>query len=122
MARRMAPQLSLLVPVYNEAATVERAIDALLQADLPFTTELVIVDDGSTDGTGEILGGGDWPADRVRILHHDGNRGKGAAVRTALAEARGDFTAIFDADLEYEPADLAELMPPPLDGTANAGF
>jgi glycosyltransferase involved in cell wall biosynthesis len=118
----MAPQLSLLVPVYNEAATVEQAIDALLAADLPFTTELVVVDDGSTDGTGAILAAGSWPADRVRILRHEHNQGKGAAVRTALAEARGEFSAIFDADLEYEPEDLALLMPPLLEGTTNAVF
>ena len=61
----MAPQLSILVPVYNEAATVERALEALLEADLPFTTELVVVDDGSTDGTDAILRDGNWPADRV---------------------------------------------------------
>src|SRR5947207_14559691 len=103
MRRLMAePQLSILVPVYNEAATVERAIGALLGADLPFTTQLIVVDDGSSDGTAEILRGGDWPKDRVRLLAHDGNRGKGAAVQTALEAATGDFACIFDADLEYE--------------------
>src|SRR4051794_9230111 len=122
MRRRLAPQLSILVPVYNEAATVERAIDALLEADLPFSTELVVVDDGSTDGTREILEGGSWPADRVRVHHHDRNMGKGAAVRTALDDARGEFSAIFDADLEYEPADLIPLIQPLLDGTTNAVF
>jgi dolichol-phosphate hexosyltransferase len=116
------PQLSILVPVYNEAATVTRAVDALLAADLPFTTELIVVDDGSTDGTAELLERGDWPADRVRVLHHEQNRGKGAAVRTALAQASGEFAAIFDADLEYDPQDLARLLPPLLDGTANAVF
>jgi glycosyltransferase involved in cell wall biosynthesis len=118
----MAPQLSILIPVFNEAATAERAIGALLAADFPFTTELVVLDDGSTDGTREILDAADWPADRVRILKHERNQGKGAAVRTALAEARGEFAAIFDADLEYEPDDLMLLMPPLLDGTANAVF
>lgn len=122
MRRRLAPQLSILVPVYNEAATVERAIDALLEADLPFSTELVVVDDGSTDGTRKILEGASWPADRVRIHHHDRNLGKGAAVRTALEDARGEFAAIFDADLEYEPEDLIPLMKPLLDGTTNAVF
>ena len=103
MPRHMAPGLSILMPVYNEAATVERALEALLEADLPFTTELVVVNDGSTDGTDAILRDGNWPADRVRVLSHESNQGKGAAVRTALAAATGDFAAIFDADLEYEP-------------------
>lgn len=118
----MAPQLSILIPVYNEAATVRQAIEALLKADLPFTTELVVVDDGSTDGTSQILDEGDWPADRVRILRHDRNQGKGAAVRTALEHAAGEFSAIFDADLEYEPADLTLLMTPLLGGKTNAVF
>lgn len=118
----MAPQLSILMPVYNEAATVERAAHAVLDADLPVTTELVIVDDGSTDGTREILEKADFPADRVRIHRHAKNQGKGTAVRTALADARGDFATIFDADLEYNPEDLNILLPPLLDGTANAVF
>src|SRR5436189_4104602 len=122
MRRRMAPQLSILMPVYNEAATVERAVTAVLAADLPVTKEIVLVDDGSTDGTRQILEAGDWPADRVRIHWHAQNRGKGAAVRTALADARGEFATIFDADLEYEPEDLQILLPPLLDGTANAVF
>ena len=122
MRRPMAPQLSILVPVYNEVATVERALDALLAADLPFTTELIVVDDGSTDGTTELLERGDWPANRVQVLHHGQNQGKGSAVRTALAEATGEFAAIFDADLEYDPTDLGLLMPPLLDGRTNACF
>jgi glycosyltransferase involved in cell wall biosynthesis len=118
----MAPQLSILMPVYNEAATVERAVAAVLGADLPVTSEIVLVDDGSTDGTRRIIEQADWPADRVRIHWHAQNRGKGAAIRTALADAQGDFAAIFDADLEYEPADLRTLLPPLLDGTAHAVF
>ena len=118
----MAPQLSILMPVYNEAATVERAVAAVLAADLPVTSEIVVVDDGSTDGTAQILKDAAWPADRVRIHSHPRNRGKGAAVQTALADARGDFATVFDADLEYEPEDLNTLLPPLLDGTANAVF
>jgi glycosyltransferase involved in cell wall biosynthesis len=67
----MAPRLSILIPVYNESATVERALEAVLAADLPVESELIVVDDGSTDGTSEILARGDWPADRVRLLRHD---------------------------------------------------
>src|SRR5258708_5419256 len=97
--------LSILVPVYNERERVERAIDEILQTELPTEVELIVVDDGSTDGTREILRSREWD-DRVRLLEHPENRGKGAAVQTALAEARGDYAAIFDADLEYDPADL----------------
>jgi dolichol-phosphate hexosyltransferase len=122
MRRPMAPQLSILMPVYNEAATVERAVHAVLAAELPVSTELIVVDDGSTDGTARILAGATWPADRVRVLSHERNRGKGAAVRTALEQATGEFATVFDADLEYNPEDLNALLPPLLDGTANAVF
>jgi len=113
--------LSVLMPVYNEAPTVRRAIEEVLAAEVGMDLELIVVDDGSTDGTRELLESGGWPG-RVRILHHDRNRGKGAAVRTALADARGEFATIFDADLEYEPGDLAALLPPLVEGRANAVF
>ena len=118
----MAPQLSILVPVYNEVATVDRAIDALLAADLPVTTEVVVVDDGSTDGTADVLRGRSWDDSKARLHTHERNQGKGAAVRTALADARGEFSTIFDADLEYDPEDLLTLLPPLLDGTTKAVF
>ena len=118
----MAAQLSILMPVYNEAATVERAVAAVLAADLPVTSEVVLVDDGSTDGTRQIIEAADWPDERVQLHWHAQNRGKGAAVQTALTHARGAFATIFDADLEYEPEDLRILLPPLLDGTANAVF
>jgi dolichol-phosphate hexosyltransferase len=113
--------LSILMPVYNERERVERAIAEVLATELPLEFELIVVDDGSDDGTREILRGGNWDP-RVRLLEHDLNRGKGAAVRTALAQARGEFSAIFDADLEYEPEDLALLLPPLLDDRTNACF
>jgi glycosyltransferase involved in cell wall biosynthesis len=113
--------LSILMPVYNERERVERAIAEVLDTQLPTEFELIVVDDGSTDGTRDILRGRD-PDDRVRLFEHPENRGKGAAVQTALAEARGEFSAIFDADLEYDPTDLGLLMPPLLDGRTNACF
>ena len=113
--------LSILMPVYNERERVERAIAEVLDTELPDEFELIVVNDGSTDGTSEILRDVDWDG-RVRLFEHDHNQGKGAAIQTALTHARGDFAAIFDADLEYDPADLALLMPPLLDGRSNACF
>jgi dolichol-phosphate hexosyltransferase len=115
--------LSIMMPVYNERERVEQAIAEVLATDLPSEFELVIVDDGSTDGTREILRsqfGSGHP--RVRLIEHDVNQGKGAAIQTALKHADGEFACIFDADLEYDPADLGLLMPPLLDGRANACF
>jgi dolichol-phosphate hexosyltransferase len=113
--------LSILMPVYNELERVERAIAEVLATELPTDFELIIVDDGSTDGTREILRNGHW-GERVRLLEHSHNQGKGAAIQTALTHARGEYSAIFDADLEYDPADLGLLMPPLIDGRANACF
>jgi glycosyltransferase involved in cell wall biosynthesis len=113
--------LSILMPVYNELERVERAIAEVLATELPTDFELIIVDDGSTDGTRELLRAGEWD-ERVRLYEHDVNQGKGAAIRSALTHAAGDFAAIFDADLEYDPADLALLMPPLIDGRTNASF
>ena len=112
------PRLSVLMPVFNEAGTVEQALSTTLAADVGCPFELVVVDDGSTDGTRELLGslGESLP---IRVLHHERNEGKGAAVRTALSAARGEFAAIFDADLEYDPADLGRLLKPLLDGRSN---
>ena len=88
------------MPVYNEPPTLEDAIRAALEAELPVASrELVIVDDGSTDGK-ELLEQGDWP-EQVRVFRHERNQGKGAAVRTAIAHAEGRWATILDADLEY---------------------
>jgi dolichol-phosphate hexosyltransferase len=115
------PVLSILMPVYNEVSTVERAIREAADVELPVDHELIVVDDGSTDGTRKIIESGDWPAN-VRVHYHDANQGKGAAVRTALGHAEGEISAILDADLEYSASDLGELLPPLLEGGANAVF
>ncbi len=109
------------MPVYNELATVEQAVAELLDADLGIDTEVILVDDGSTDGTSELIAKADWP-DKVTVLTHSTNQGKGAAVRTALGHAKGEFSAIFDADLEYDPEDLAALLPALTQGRSNAVF
>jgi glycosyltransferase involved in cell wall biosynthesis len=114
--------VSILMPVYNERATVEAAIADALEAQLPVgSLELVVVDDGSTDGTRELLARGTWP-ENVVVVRHDRNRGKGAAVRTALQHATGTYAAILDADLEYRAADLAAVLEPLLDGRATVVF
>jgi glycosyltransferase involved in cell wall biosynthesis len=115
------PLLTVMMPVYNELGTVERAISAVLETEELSSRELIVVDDGSTDGTAELLRSREWPAD-VRVLFHARNQGKGAAVRTALAQARGEISSIFDADLEYDPHDMAVLLEPILAGDANAVF
>jgi glycosyltransferase involved in cell wall biosynthesis len=118
----MADGLSILMPVYDERATVEAAIEDALTADLPVATrQLVIVDDGSTDGTREVLGSRTWP-DTVKVVYHERNLGKGAAVRTALGHATEEFAAILDADLEYRASDLAEVLEPLLAGDAHVVF
>jgi dolichol-phosphate hexosyltransferase len=115
-------EISVLMPVFNERRTVERAIDELLAVEVSSSPwELIVVDDGSTDGTSAILHGRRWP-EHVRVLTHERNRGKGAALRTALADARGRFATVLDADLEYSPDDLPELLAPLRSGDAEAVF
>ena len=117
----MSIELTVLMPVFNERATVERAIEGVLSADITDSLELLIVDDGSTDGTRELLESGTWP-EQVRIVHHEQNRGKGAALRTGLESARGTYSAVMDADLEYEPSDIALLLEPLRLGRAQAVY
>ncbi|MGH2908748.1 MAG: glycosyltransferase family 2 protein [Solirubrobacteraceae bacterium] len=117
--------LSILMPVYNERERVERALEEVLDTVLPMEFELIVIDDGSTDGTRELLRERvtrDPAEQRVRLVEHDHNQGKGAAVRTGLAHARGELTCVLDADLEYDPEDLARLIGPLLDGSVNACF
>ena len=113
----MSVELTVLMPAYNERATIERAIDAVLAADVADSFELVVVDDGSTDGTAELLRQREWP-EAVRVIHHERNRGKGAALRTALESAQGTYSAVFDADLEYVAKDLRALLEPLRSGHA----
>src|SRR5262245_41075505 len=115
------PEVTVIMPVFNERERVEEAIAALLGAGVADDFELVIVDDGPTDGTVDILRDGDWP-DNLRVLYHERNRGKGAALRTALEDARGRYSTIMDADLEYDPEDIPSLLAPLRAGHAQAVF
>jgi len=117
-------KLSILMPVYNERTVVERCLAQVLSAPLPeeMEREIVIVDDCSTDGTWQILQrlAGSNPA--IRLHRHEVNEGKGAAVRTAIQQATGDFSIIQDADLEYDPGEYPRMLRPLLDGHADAVF
>src|SRR5436853_1775167 len=117
-------KLSILMPVYNERTVVERCISGVLTAPLPenMDRELVIVDDCSTDGTFAILQRLAAAFPQIRLYQHPKNMGKGAAVRTAIQKAAGDFSLIQDADLEYDPNEYPRLMRPLLDGRADAVF
>ena len=118
----MSGGLSILMPVFNEHSTVEAAIEDALTAELPVSSrELVVVDDGSTDGTRELLRSSDWP-ENVTVVYHERNLGKGAAVRTALLHATEEFAAILDADLEYRAADLAHVLEPLVSEEARVVF
>jgi glycosyltransferase involved in cell wall biosynthesis len=118
----MAPELSILMPVFNERATVAEAIAQVLDANpRGGEFELLVVDDGSTDGTAEILSEGSWPQN-VSVITHQANRGKGAAIATGLEHAAGRWSVIMDADLEYQPRDLDSLVEPLASGEAEAVF
>ena len=112
------PRLSVVVPAYNEATTVIESIERVLAQ--PFVKEVVVVDDASTDETGQLLAGlGDA---RVIVLTHEKNKGKGAALRTGFALASGPYVGVHDADLEYDPADFAKLLVPLDEGKADVVF
>ncbi|MER7333467.1 MULTISPECIES: glycosyltransferase family 2 protein [unclassified Micromonospora] len=113
-------KLSILMPVYNEEERIADALKQALAVDYPCEIELVVVDDGSRDGTGEILGRADDA--RLRVINHQRNAGKGAAIRTAVDNAEGDYMVILDADLEYDPQDIPKLLDPVLDGRATVVY
>ena len=116
----MAFKLSILIPAYNEAYTLRTLVERVRAVELPLEREIILVADGSTDGTAALARSLADP--RTRVLFHERNRGKGAALRTALAQASGDFVLVQDADLEYDPKDYARLLEPLLDGRADAVY
>ncbi len=111
--------LSVVIPVYNEKETILRIIDKVLQLD--FVKEIIVVDDGSKDGTKELLREAAFDG-RVRIFFHDRNRGKGAALRTGFGHVTGEIVAVQDADLEYDPNEFAEMIKPILEGVADVVY
>lgn len=106
------------MPVFNEAQTISETVDRVVSLD--FVNQLVIVDDGSTDGTRQILN--KLTHEKIKIIFHEVNQGKGAALHTGFKIAKGPFIGVQDADLEYDPNDLAKFLPPLLNGQADAVF
>ncbi|MBX3435792.1 MAG: glycosyltransferase family 2 protein [Pirellulales bacterium] len=118
VALRGAVLVSILAPVHNEAATVRQVIERL--QTLPFANEVILVDDGSHDGTRSAIG--DPESHGLKILRHDRNLGKGAAIRTALGAAKGEIIVVQDADLEYDPGQIEHLIEPLLQGEADVCY
>jgi dolichol-phosphate hexosyltransferase len=114
-------KLSVLMPVYNEIHTLLDAVKDVLVVDYPCPIEVVIVDDGSTDGTRDLYGSLQSD-DRVTIHSHAHNKGKGAAIRTAAEVAEGDYIIVCDADLEYSPAEIPALLAPVIAGDATVVY
>jgi glycosyltransferase involved in cell wall biosynthesis len=107
--------LSIIIPAYQEEATIGEVLSRVTSVDteaLGFAKEILVCDDGSTDQTSAIIEAACSGDDRIRLVKHERNRGKGAAIRTALAAARGDYCLIQDADLEYEVSDYPALLMP----------
>jgi glycosyltransferase involved in cell wall biosynthesis len=112
------PLLSVIIPAYNERDTIASTIEMVRAA--PVEKEIIVVDDGSTDGTGKILEG--MAGADLKVLHQPGNRGKGAAIRAALDHAKGEIIIIQDADAEYDPAEYPRLIAPIVSGEAEVVY
>jgi glycosyltransferase involved in cell wall biosynthesis len=119
---RRTELLSIIVPVYNEVRTIRAVIDRLLSIDLPLEREILVVDDGSTDGTRGVLQEVQRERLPVTVLLAERNGGKGSAIRAGLREARGSVVAIQDADLELDPSQLASLVAPILRGETEVVY
>lgn len=116
----IGPCLSIIIPVYNEVATIRRVIRRVLEQ--PMVQEVLVVDDGSFDGSSDVLGSLPESDARVRVFRHERNRGKGAALRTGIANASALIVLVQDADLEYDPREYSLVVEPLLAGTADVVY
>ncbi|MBN1514037.1 MAG: glycosyltransferase family 2 protein [Phycisphaerae bacterium] len=117
-------KLSIVIPVYNERATLEELVSRVVAADVGMPREIVLVDDGSTDGTRDLYPKivERWPGEEIHVQLQDRNQGKGAALREGFSRATGDIVLIQDADLEYDPHDYPKLLAPILEGKADVVY
>ncbi|HEX5736384.1 MAG TPA: glycosyltransferase family 2 protein [Blastocatellia bacterium] len=113
-------KLSVVIPVYNEVATIGELISRVQSVD--FAKEIIVVDDGSTDGTGDALARLEKQHDNLRVFLQKKNRGKGAALRVGFQHATGDYVLVQDADLEYDPSDYPVLLNPLVEGKADVVY
>lgn len=113
-------KLSIIIPIYNEVELLEKVLARVREA-IPYEHELILVDDHSTDGTGEILEKEEEKPDTV-VVYHDRNQGKGAAIRSGLEHASGDIIIIQDADMEYDPHDIPKVIKPVIEGKTNVAY
>src|SRR3984885_4653452 len=117
---RSYQSMTVIMPVFNERSTVAEVLRRMRAVELPVVLNIIVVDDGSSDGSDKVLGA--LEDSTVRVMRHQKNQGKGAAIRTGLAEAKGDLILIQDADLEYDPSDWPKLLDPILRGKARVVY
>ena len=120
-------RLSVVIPVYNEVTSLEKIVERVVAVDIPLEREIILVDDGSTDGTRDLYpkieaAAAKWDGVKLEVKLADRNRGKGSALRAGFALATGDIILVQDADLEYDPADYPRLLAPILDGRADVVY
>ena len=117
-------KLSIVIPIYNESATLSECVRRVLSVELPLAKELILVDDASVDGSDKVIDQirEQYPSTTIEVVTHSRNRGKGAALRSGFAKVTGDIVLIQDADLEYDPVDYPRLLKSILDGRADVVY
>lgn len=119
-------KLSIIIPVFNEEKTIQQVIKKLLALNIPnISKEIIVVNDGSTDATASVISNFQVPISnkqKIKIIHHEKNKGKGMAIRAGIENANGDYVIIQDADLEYNPAEISRLLEPIIQGRAKVVY